>query len=76
VVVLDAEALHGGFEEMPDVHVGLSGRLDRVPLRVKNARAGVRPDRVAHPAAVASRPHIVFSETPASAEMAFMLVPA
>jgi hypothetical protein len=35
VVVLDAEALHGWLEEMPDVHVWLSERLDRVPLRVK-----------------------------------------
>jgi hypothetical protein len=40
IVVLDAEKLYAWMEEMPDVHVWLSERLDRVPLRVKTvARA-------------------------------------
>jgi hypothetical protein len=40
IVVLDAEKLYAWMQEMPDVHVWLSERLDRVPLRVKTlARA-------------------------------------
>lgn len=35
IVVLDAEKLYAWMEEMPDVHVWLSERLGRVPLRVK-----------------------------------------
>jgi hypothetical protein len=40
LVVLDAEKFYAWMEEMRDVHVWLSERLDRVPLRVKTlARA-------------------------------------
>jgi hypothetical protein len=40
IVVLDADRLYSWLEEMPDVHVWLSERLDRVPLRLKTlARA-------------------------------------
>lgn len=35
VVVLDAEGLHGWLEQAPDVHVWISERLDRIPLRIK-----------------------------------------
>lgn len=35
IVVIDAETLYAWMEEMPDVHVWLSERLGRVPLRVK-----------------------------------------